>query len=189
MSERADFEAWLASVDPETVIVLDETGIVRGMRLGYGYAPRGERVCDTAPVGRRKRLNILGWLRLAGDACLANWTGPVTRRVFAHFVERYLLPGLKKGDTVVWDNASFHRDDRLLAKLKRRGVKVKRLPRYSPEYNPIELMWQKLKHYLKKMRIDEFGKLESGVEKALDQIKVSDVRGWFAKCGFNVSTD
>lgn len=176
-------------MDPTRVKVVDETGIVRGMRLGYGYAPRGERVHDTAPVGRGKRLNILGWMGLDGEGCLAGWVGSVNTEVFNHFIEKYLFPHLKKGDYVVWDNASFHRCEKLLRKLKRRGVKLVRLPRYSPDYNPIEMLWQKLKHYLKKARIDTFGKLEAGLLESMQQIKISDIEGWFKFCGFNVSTD
>lgn len=168
--------------------VVDETGIVRGMRLGYGYAPRGERVHDTTPVGKGKRLNILGWMGLDGAGCLARWIGSVNTRVFNHFITRYMLPRLKKGDHILWDNASIHQDKGLLNKLKRKGVKLIRLPRYSPDYNPIEMLWQKLKHYLKKARIDEFAELEKGLDEAMKKIKHSDIKGWFKHCGFNVST-
>ena len=123
-------------MDPTRVKVIDEMGILRGMRLGYGYAPRGERVHDTAPVGRGKRLNVLGWMSLDGDGCLAGWEGSMNTIVFNHFVEKHLLPQLNKGDYVLWDNASFHRDEKLLRKLKRRGVKLVRLPRYSPVNRP-----------------------------------------------------
>ena len=174
-------------MDPARVKVIDEMGIVRGMRLQYGYAPRGERVHDTRPVGRGKRLNVLGWMGLDGEG---SWMdGSVNTEVFNHFIEKYLFPSLKKGDYVVWDNASFHRDERLLRKLKRRGVKLIRLPRYSPDYNPIEMLWQKLKHYLKKARIDTFGELETGLTEAMTKITFTDVQGWFRHCGFNVSTN
>jgi len=176
-------------VDPARVKVVDETGIVRGMRLAYGYALRGKRVHDTAPVGRGKRLNILGWMDLKGNGCLAAWPKNVNTEVFNHFIEKYLFPKLKKGDYVVWDNASFHRDEKLLRKLKRRGVKLMRLPRYSPEYNPIEKLWQKLKHYLKKERIDQYSGLQSGLQEAMKKIKKSDVEGWYKCSGFRVSTD
>ena len=165
------------------------------MRLQYGYAPRGERVHDTAPVGRGKRLNILGWMGLDGDGILAGWTGRVNTEVFNHFIEKYLFPGLKKGDysrlsiREAWDNASFHRDECLLRKLKRKGVKLVRLPRYSPDYNPIEMLWQKLKHYLKKARIDTFSELEAGLTEAMTKITITDVQGWFSHCGLNVPTN
>jgi hypothetical protein len=87
------------------VKVVDETGVVRGMRLAYGYALRGERVYDTAPVGRGKRLNIVGWMGLDGDGCLAGWGDNVNTEVFTHFIARHMLPKLKKGDIVVWENA------------------------------------------------------------------------------------
>lgn len=168
--------------------MVDETGIVRGMRLQYGYAPRGKRVYDTAPVGRGKRLNILGWMSLDGDGCLAAWSEHVNTNVFNHFIEKYLFPSLRKGDYVVWDNASFHSDDKLLRKLKRRGVKLVRLPRYSPDYNPIEMLWQKLKRYLKKARIDQYSQLEDGLLEAMKTLKPSDAEGWFRHCGFKPSS-
>ena len=168
--------------------VVDEMGIVRGMRLPYGYAPRGARVHDTAPVGKGKRLNILGWMGLDGDGCLVAWSEYVNTKVFNHFIEKYLFPKLKKGDYVVWDNASFHRDEKLLRKLKRRGVKLVRLPRYSPDFNPIEMLWQKLKHNLKKARIDKFSELEDGLVDAMKEIKKSDIEGWYSHCGFKPST-
>jgi hypothetical protein len=167
------------------VKVVDETGVVRGMRLAYGYAPRCELVYDTAPLVRFKRLNLLGGLD--GDGALFAWPYTVNTDVFNHFIETYLLPNLKKGDFVVWDNASFHRDENLLRKLRRRGVTLVRLPRYSPEYNPIEKLWQKLKHYMKKERIDLFCELEAGVVKEMEQIKVSDIEGWYRSCGFKTS--
>ena len=157
------------------------------MRLQYGYGPRGERVYDTAPVGRGKRLNVLGWMGLDGDGCLAAWGEHVNTKVFNHFIEKYLFPSLRKGDFVVWDNASFHRDDKLLRKLKRRGVKLVRLPRYSPDYNPIEMLWQKLKRHLKKARIDKYSQLEDGLVEAMKNLKPSDVEGWFRHCGFKPS--
>jgi hypothetical protein len=187
IEERNAFEDWLSGVDPARVKVVDETGIVRGMRLAYGYAPRGERVYDRAPVGRGKRLNILGWMGLDGDGCLAAWSDNVNTKVFSRFIEKHMLPKLKRGDVVVWDNASFHGDEKLERKLRRRGVKLVRLPRYSPDYNPIEKLWQKLKHYLKKARIDIFSELESGVMEAMKMINVSDIEGWYRSCGFRTS--
>jgi transposase len=122
-----------------------------------------------------------------GEGCLAGWSDSVNIEVFNHFSEKHMLPKLKKGDFVVWDNARFHGDTKLERKLIRRGVKLVRLPRYSPDYNPIEKLWQKLKHYLKKARIDLFSELESGVIDAMAKIKVSDIEGWYRSCGFRTS--
>ncbi len=167
--------------------MLDESGLVRGMRLGYGYAPRGERVYDRAPLGRGKRLNLLGWLGLDGKGCLAAHAGSVNTEVFTCFVKKRLVPHLKPGDIVVWDNASFHKSDELKKLIEKRGATIKPLPRYSPDFNPIEMLWSKLKHYVKKARADTFKALEPAVQAALTTVKISDVRGWFVHCGFNTS--
>jgi len=174
-------------VDPARVKVLDESGIVRGLRLAYGYAPRGERVYDRAPYGKGKRLNLLGWMGLDGRGCLAAYVGNVNTEVFTCFVKKRLVPKLKPGDIVVWDNASFHKGDELKEMIEKRGASIKPLPRYSPDYNPIEMLWSKLKHYVKKARADTFKDLEPAVKTALGTIKLSDVKGWYEHCGFNTS--
>ncbi len=182
--EREDFQQWIEQVDPARVKVIDESGLVRGLRLSYGYAPRGQRVYDTAPLVHRKRLNLVGWMGLDGSGVVATHVGSVSGYVFRGFVREHLVPFLKPGDIVVWDNHRIHGVEEIDQMIAACGATVKRLPRYSPDLNPIEMLWSKLKHYVKKARADTLDALEEAVTGAVSLVTASDARGWYAHCGF-----
>ncbi len=183
-AERAAFIEWMGTVDPRRVKVIDESGLVRGLRLGYGYAPRGERVYDSAPLRRGKRLNMVGWMGFDGSGAVATHPGTVNAPIFRGFVLAHLLPALKPGDIVIWDNHRIHAAEGLKAQIEARGAELKPLPRYSPDLNPIELLWSKLKHFIKKARADTAEALEQAVETAVALVCGADARGWFEHCGF-----
>ena len=183
-AERAAFIEWIKTVDPSQVKVVDESGLVRGMRLGYGYAERGERVYDSAPAKRGKRLNMVGWMGLDGSGAVATHPGTVNGPIFRGFVHTHLLPALREGDIVIWDNHRIHQVEGLKEQIEARGAVLKPLPRYSPDLNPIEMLWSKLKHYIKKARADTEEALEQAVEAAVGLVCGADARGWFEHCGF-----
>jgi transposase len=184
VAEREAFRQWMETVDARRLIVVDESGLCRGMRLLYGYAPRGERAVDRAPTGRGRRLSLIGWLDLSGAGAAVRLWGSVNGAIFRRFVEEELLAVLEPGMIVVWDNASIHRDPELEAMIQARGAELKRLPRYSPEFNPIELLWSKLKHYIRKARADTNEALLGALEQAAECITGEDAAGWFAHCGY-----
>lgn len=187
-AERKEFEQWLEEVDMSRVKALDESGIVQGMRLAYGYAPRGERLIDHAPLRRGKRVSLIGWLGSDGSGCVAYQVGTIKRYQFRGFVLEHLLPVLKAGDIVLWDNARIHEAADVVEQIEARGASVKALPRYSPDYNPIEMLWSKLKHWIKKARADTSAALEEALESAVDRVVQSDAEGWFRHCGFQHQT-
>ena len=182
--ERADFLKWLEGLDPKRVKAVDESGVVQGMRLGYGYAKRGQRLITHAPLRKGKRLSLLGWLGHDGSGAVAIHEGSVRRYHFRGFIREHLLPHLKPGDVVLWDNARIHQAPDLVEQIEARGAKVRPLPRYSPEFNPIEHLWSKLKHWIRKARADTEQALMEAVESAVLRVSVSDAEGWFAHCGF-----
>jgi transposase len=183
-AERAAFERWLERVDPARVKAVDESGVVQGMRLAYGYAKRGQRLITHAPLRKGKRLSLLGWLGVDGAGAVAMHQGTVKRYHFRGFIQQHLLPSLKPGEIVLWDNARIHEAPDLVEQIEALGAVVKPLPRYSPEFNPIEMLWSKLKHLVKKARADTEEALMVAVEEATDRVSASDAQGWFLKCGF-----
>ena len=183
-AERAAFERWLESVDPACVKPVDESGVVQGMRLAYGYAKRGRRLVTHAPLRKGKRISLLGWLGFDGAGAVAMHKGTVKRYHFRGFIQQHLLAYLKPGDIVLWDNARIHEAPDLVEQIEGLGAVVKPLPRYSPDFNPIELLWSKLKHWIKKARADTEEALLVAVEEATERVSSSDARGWFLKCGF-----
>ena len=183
-AERAEFEQWLGTVEMSRIKALDESGIVQGMRLAYGYAKRGERLVCHAPLRKGRRVSLIGWLGSDGSGCVAYQVGTIKRYQFRGFVQRHLLPSLKRGDIVLWDNARIHEAPDVVEQIEALGAKVKALPRYSPEYNPIELLWSKLKHWIKKARADTLERLEHALESSVERVLASDAEGWFTHCGF-----
>lgn len=183
--ERTAFLEWLSGVDASKIKAVDESGVVQGMRLAYGYAPRGQRLVCHAPLRRGKRLSLLGWLGFDGAGAVAMHAGTVRRWHFRGFVREHLLPALEPGDIVVWDNARIHAAPDLVEQIEARGATVRPLPRYSPELNPIEMVGSKLKHLVRKARADTPEGLMEAVEAATERVRASDAVGWFAHCGFH----
>ena len=171
-------------VDPRRIKAVDESGVVQGMRLAYGYARRGVRLVTHAPLRKGKRISLLGWLGFDGTGVVAMHEGTVKRYHFRGFIQGHLLPQLKKGDIVLWDNARIHEAPDLIEQIEALGATVRPLPRYSPEFNPIELLWSKLKHWIRKARADTEEALLVAVEEATERVSASDAQGWFSKCGF-----
>ncbi len=184
VQERKDFVKWLKTVDADRIKAVDESGVVQGMRLAYGYAPRGKRLVVHAPLRKGRRLSLLGWLGHDGSGTVAMHEGTVRRYHFRGFIREHLLPHLKPGDIVLWDNARIHHAPDLVEQIEARGACVRPLPRYSPEFNPIEMLWSKLKHWIKKAEADTLEALTQAVAAATERVCATDAEGWFTHCGF-----
>lgn len=184
VEERKAFLEWLDTVDARRLKAVDESGVIQGMRLAYGYAPCGERLVASAPLRQGKRVSLLGWIGFDGTGTVAMHEGSVKRWHFRGFIRQHVLPVLQPGDIVLWDNARIHEAPDLIEQIEARGACVRALPRYSPEFNPIELLWSKLKHLIKKACADTAEALKEAVEAATVQITAQDAQGWFRHCGF-----
>jgi len=110
--------------------------------------------------------------------------GAVNAEVFRSYVHEILLPTLKRGDILVMDNLSAHKDKEALGLLEAAGVKVRFLPPYSPDYNPIELMWSKVKSILRKLEARTNEDLLLAIGEALSKVTKKDATHWFAHCGY-----
>lgn len=138
-AEREAFAEWQASVDGARVVCVDESGIVAGGRVNYGYAPRGQRCTTTdgggehAPYRKGRRRSLIGWVGIDRGGVVAV-EGSVDGDVFERFVRDHLCPRLREGDLVVWDNHSVHKRDELLSLIRARGADLVWQPRYSPEW-------------------------------------------------------
>jgi transposase len=131
------------------LIFLDESGAKTNLTRLRGRAPRGQRVHGSAPHGHWNVTTLLGALRLDGStACLAI-EGATDTEVFATYVKEVLSPMLKPGDVVVMDNLAPHKDAATLELIRQQGADVRFLPAYSPDLNPIEKMWSKVKSSLR----------------------------------------
>ena len=182
-AERAAFAAEMTTLDASKLVFVDESGIRQGERVSYGYAFKGERCYETAPFRTGRRRNLLGWMR-QGRGQVASWTGQnVTGDLFERWVRVVLVPNLRKGDVVIWDNARVHTPD-AVALVEAAGARVLALPRYSPEFNPIEMMWSKVKHLVRRAHADTKQALEDAVAWAVREVTEEDSRGWIEHSGY-----
>lgn len=165
---------------------VDESGIVAGGRVAYGYAPRGERCEEHAPYRRGRRTSLLGWVGLGRGGVVAV-EGSVGADLFERFVRDHLAPRLRKGDLVVWDNHSVHKRPALREMIRARGADLVWQPRYSPEFNASEEMWSKVKHLVRRARADTASALTAALSAAVGALTWEDSAGWLRHAGYQVS--
>ena len=173
---RAGWRAELAGVEPERLIFVDETGIDTRMTRTYGRAARGRRAPGMVPRGRWERLTVIGALALGGVVASMSVAAATGAAVFLAFVEQVLAPALRERPDamVVLDNLPAHKAEVVRGALDRAGLGHRHLPPYSPDLNPIEQAWSKLKARLR---------AEGGFQ-GLATITAQDARGWFRLAGY-----
>lgn len=150
-----------------------------------GRAPKGQRLQAHAPQGHWQTTTMIGALRLDGSTACMAIEGATDTEVFHTYLEKVLLPVLRPGDLVIMDNLSAHKGEPALELLARAGVQVLFLPAYSPDFNPIEKMWSKLKAYLRKAEARNRESLVEAIAAALATVTAQDARNWFASCGYS----
>jgi transposase len=171
-------------IDPKRLVFVDEMGTHTSLAPLYAYAPVGERAFFEIPRNRGKNTTLLASLRGEGMGPSMAVEGATTSRVFETYVERLLAPTLKPGQVVVMDNLGAHRPRRVRELIKARGCELIYLPPYSPDLNPIEEAFAKLKHILRKMGVRTKEALIEAMGRALGAVSAQDVRGFFAHCGY-----
>lgn len=183
-AERTAFLKRTAEIDPSRIKVVDESRVEVGLRLGSGWSPRGERCYDSAPYRSKHKQNLIGWLGFGGEGVVATTAGTVKGWTFRGFVIEHLVPHLKAGDVVVWDNARIHGVEGLREMIEAVGARLMPLPRYSPDLSPIEPGWSKIKHVVKQLRPDGAESLLEAIAAGVESVSTSDAAGWFAHCGY-----
>jgi transposase len=167
------------------LVFVDETGSNVAMTRLYSRAKGGRRAFGKAPRNHRVNLTVIGAIALDGPRTMMAYEGGTTRDAFLHFVESGLVPALRHGDIVVMDNLRSHYAEGVREKIEAVGATVLYLPPYSPELNPIELTWSKLKAYLRKVEARTLRALAGALSRFQERIRESDLRGWFEKAGYS----
>jgi transposase len=146
----------------------------------YARAPRKERAVGTAPAGSYERLTLLGGLSLQGIVASMSLKGSADADVVIAFTEHVLVPG----QIVCMDNLSAHKNPRVRALIEAVGCELRFLPRYSPDFNPIEQAWSKLKGLLRSAAARTKAALETALTELIDRITADDAHGFFQHCGY-----
>jgi transposase len=150
-----------------------------------GRCPRGERLVCHAPHGHWCTTTMISSVRLDGTTACMTIEGATNTEVFHAYVREVLVPSLQPGDIVVMDNLGAHKNERTLALIREVGAEVRFLPAYSPDLNPIEMMWSKVKALLRKTQARNHPDLLVAIAAALRCVTAQDALGWFAHCGYN----
>ncbi len=184
-ARRGEYTAELAAVTGRLKF-LDEAGSNLAMTRLYGRAKRGERVFDSVPQNYGENITMLACLSENGLTAPMTVAGAVDGAVFKAYVEQVLAPTLLKGDVVIMDNLGAHKVKGIREAIEARGAKVICLPPYSPDLNPIEKCWSKIKTYLRAAKARTRQALEQALKEALPLVTEKDAQGWFVSCGYPV---
>ena len=174
--------AW---VEPERLVFVDECGTHTSLAPIYGYAPRGQRLHLRVPRKRGKNTTLLSSMSLEGMGPSLAVEGATTAVVFEAYVEQVLAPSLRKGQLVVMDNLGAHRPRRVRELIEERGCELLYLPSYSPDYNPIEEAFAKIKHLLREAAARSKEALVEAIGVALSAVSAQDARGFFEHAGYH----
>lgn len=166
---------------------LDESGVNLGLTRLYGRAAPGERVVEATPGTSGPHYTLVAALGLQGVQAPLLFEGAMTRLTFEVYITDVLGPTLRRGEIVLMDNLSAHKSDTVRALLEARGVQVIFLPPYSPDLNPIEKCWAKVKQALRAAKARTWDDLLVAVRKALQSVSHRDVLAWFAHCGYDLA--
>ncbi len=171
-------------ISPERLVFVDECGTHTSLAPLYGYAPRGERLRLSVPRKRGKNTTVLSSMTLLGMGASLAVEGATTAWVFEAYVEQVLAPSLRKGQMVVMDNLGAHRPKRVRELIEARGCELVYLPAYSPDYNPIEEAFAKIKSLLRKAAARSKEILVEAIGAALSAVSAAEVWGYFEHAGY-----
>lgn len=183
---RLEFLKLLKALPAERLIFLDETGAQTNLTRLWGRAPRGERCLDRAPAGHWATSTLIGAIRSSGpiEPATVVLDGPVNAETFEHYIECCLAPQLAAGEIVIMDNLSSHKVERVRAAIESRGASLLYLPPYSPDFNPIEKLFAKVKSWLRRLRARTFDALVAAFAQALRALSPEECANYFRSCGY-----
>lgn len=177
----------LTGIAPEQLVFVDESGANVTLTPRCGRAPRGQRCLGRVPRNWGQNTTLLAAMDAQGMLAALVVEGAGDRLVFETFVAHLLAPALQPGQVVVWDNLSVHKSQRARELIEARGCSLRFLPPYSPDFNPIEQAFSKLKAYLRRAGERTREQLWEAIGAGLATITTSDCQGWYRHCGYHLT--
>lgn len=182
-AKRKNWTKNLSEYDKDKLVFLDESGVNTNLTRIYGRAAGGNRCIDSAPLNTPKNTTILSSVRLNGETAYTTYQGGTTSEKFIDYLKNVLAPTLHEGDIVIMDNMRTHHSKAVIKVIEELKINVIFLPPYSPDFNPIEKMWSKIKSVLRKLKIRDLNLLSDALEYAFSCVTNSDCYGWFCSVG------
>ena len=181
---RERWRVWQRFMDGTRFVFLDETAASTKMTRLRGWSPRGERLVDATPHGHWRTTTFVAGLKASGIVAPFVLDGPMTGDVFRAYVEQMLAPSLEAGDVVVLDNLAAHKVPGVAAAIRAVGPSVLYLPPYSPDLNPIEQLFAKLKALLRRAATRTRDALWDAIGSILDEFKPDECQRYIANAGY-----
>lgn len=163
---------------------IDESGVHLGLTRLCGRAAPGKRVCEATPGYSGKHYTLIAALGFTEVTAAWLLEEAMTRDAFDVYITQVLAPTLRAGDVVLIDNLNVHKSETARQAIEARGARLEFLPPYSPDLNPIEKCWAKVKTVLRRLKARTFDELVDALERAFQSITPEDARAWFAHCGY-----
>jgi transposase len=175
---RREFCEELAGIDPRRLIFVDECGANTAMTRNYGRAPAGQRVYADTP-GRWESITLTCGMRLSGAMAALAFPGATNTDMFEDYVAEVLVPELRPGDVVIWDNVKPHKSEEAIEAVEAVGARAVSLPPYSPDLTPIEEMFSKVKNVVRSVAARTTGAVYAAFASGLHDVTLEDTAGWF----------
>ena len=172
-------------LDARRLVFVDEMGMNTSLSPLYAWAPRGQRASCSVPRNRGPNTTLLSSMTLEGMGTSLAVEGATNREIFETYVQRVLAPTLPKGQVVVMDNLSAHKGDRLKELIEERGCELLYLPPYSPDFNPIEEAFSKIKQLVRKAEARTRDALVEAIGRGISMVTTEDACGFFGHCGYS----
>jgi len=176
---RQEYLETIRAIAPERLIFLDESGVMVGMTPRYARCRGGGRIPEGTPQGHWKILTMLGAMSARGMLAMMTVEAATDTDIFLAYLDHVLCPKLRPGDVVVMDNLSTHKVDGVRQRIQQCGAELLYLPPYSPDLNPIEKAWAKLKQLLRSAKARTRESLEQAITDLLPQITADNADAWF----------
>ena len=186
-ARREEWQTQAGALERARLVFIDESGAKTNMTRLYGRTFGGQRLVDAAPHGHWSTTTMISALRFDGSTADMVLEGATDGVAFGAYVEHVLIPTLRPADIVVMDNLAAHKMAAIVAAIEQTGAEVRFLPPYSPDFNPIEKMWSKIKAYLRKVKARTEDTLWQAIGDALRTVTATDALGWFESCGYTQS--
>ena len=183
-AKRGQWSGFAKETQASHLVFLDESGVNINMVRRYGRGKGGQRVVDHTPLNTPKSTTILSSIRLDGELTFTTFQGGTTGEKFLAYLKDDLVPFLRPGDIVVMDNLRTHHIQAVSELLRSAGAQVLNLPAYSPDLNPIEKLWSKVKAVLRKLRVRSPDALDAAIRVAFGRVSADDCAAWFRCAGY-----
>jgi transposase len=181
---RRRWRSWQAHLDPARLVFIDETWIKTNMAPLRGWGPRGDRIRALVPQGHWRTLTFVGALRCDRMTAPCVFDGPINGECFRAYVAQQLVPALKPGDIVIMDNLGSHKSAELRRIIQTAGARLWYLPPYSPDLNPIEQAFAKIKHWMRRAQKRTVEDTWRNIGSLIETITHGECNNYFANAGY-----